>query len=112
MTKIQWSPDTCDCTVEQDPSWIWVGTVKKCKLHKHLNGQALMNAIRAHRIPFNDKEVNQIPKEFLEEAGNADVSVSGWAFQKGRQDILDIIKKRDDASQARADEKERIRGLP
>ena len=112
MSIITWNPDTCDCIVEQNPPWTWVGTVKKCKLHQHLDGQALMDEIKSHRLPFNDKPQDSIPKAFLDEASNAEVGVRGWAFQKGRQDIIKKLKKRDEASQARANEKERIRRLP
>lgn len=108
----EWRPDTCDCIVEQDPPWTWIGTIRKCKLHQAFDGQALMDAIRTHRLPFIDRPENIIPRVFLEEAENADVSVRGWAFQKGRNDILNKIRKQDEASEAREAEKRRIRKLP
>jgi len=112
MGITEWYPDTCDCGVEQNPPWTWVGTIRKCKLHQHLDGQALMDGIRAHRLPFIDRPENIIPRAFLEEADNADISVRGWAFQRKRRDIENKIKKQDEASQARRDEKMRIRKLP
>lgn len=112
MGITEWRPDTCDCLIHQDPPWVWVATIKTCKLHVGMTGQAHLDAIRAHRLPFVDRIEDVIPKIFLDDAENAGVSVRGWAFQKGRTDIQMKLDAQDAASQARRDERQRIRDLP
>ncbi len=111
MGITEWRPDTCDCIIKQDPPWIWNETIQNCNLHVGLTGQTHLDAIRTHRIPFVDLPQNVIPKIFLEDADNAGVGVRGWAFQKGRNDILLKLDNQDAASAARRTEKERIRAL-
>ena len=111
MTDTSWSPDTCDCTVNQDPPWVWTGTIEKCKLHKHLDGQKLMDALKKHRLPFNTKPNEIVPNDFIDEAKKADVSIAGWAFQKGRKDILAILKRVDAREKRKDVEVRRIRRL-
>jgi len=48
-----WKPDTCDCIIEYNDNINWVSTRKKCRLHKALNGQNLLNQVLAQNRRFN-----------------------------------------------------------
>jgi len=48
-----WRPLTCDCHLEVNDRWNWVSTVKKCRLHNSLNGQALLNEVLAQCRRFS-----------------------------------------------------------
>lgn len=48
-----WSPDTCDCILEYNSRINWISTIKKCRLHKSLDGQALLNEVMALNRRFN-----------------------------------------------------------
>jgi len=49
----KWRPDTCDCEIEYNKNVNWISTIKKCRLHVRLNGQALLNAVTAQNRRFN-----------------------------------------------------------
>jgi len=52
-----WRPDTCDCKIEYTPRLIWVKTWNKCRLHKSLDGQILLDAVLAQNRRFNNSIV-------------------------------------------------------
>jgi len=49
----RWKPDTCDCDLEYDDLINWVKTNKKCRLHKRLDGQNLLNQVMGMNQRFN-----------------------------------------------------------
>lgn len=46
LTK--WYPDTCKCILQLDPNQEIFNAIKKCKLHKELNGHKLLEAVQDH----------------------------------------------------------------
>jgi len=48
-----WNPDTCDCRIEFNKRVNWIKTHNKCRLHKSLNGQNLLNEVLAQNRRFN-----------------------------------------------------------
>jgi len=61
-----WSPDTCDCIIEYNSRINWVNTVQKCRLHKSLDGQALLNEVMAQNRRFNSAIPNPTEIDFEE----------------------------------------------
>ncbi len=46
---IRYTPDTCDCIIEYDPTNVtYTNWVQKCFEHKDLDGQALQDAVFTH----------------------------------------------------------------
>jgi len=48
-----WSPDTCDCKIEYNFRGNWIKSIKKCRLHKLLNGQNHLDTVKAQNQRFN-----------------------------------------------------------
>jgi len=48
-----WSPDSCDCKLEYNSKINWVSTIQKCRLHKSLDGQNLLDTVMAQNRRFN-----------------------------------------------------------
>jgi len=48
-----WHSDTCDCKIEYNDNINWVKTHKKCRLHKRLEGQILLDNCLALNQRFN-----------------------------------------------------------
>jgi len=48
-----WKPDTCDCKITYNNRINWVSTENKCRLHKSLNGQNLLDTVMAQNRRFN-----------------------------------------------------------
>jgi len=48
-----WRPDTCDCIIEYNDNINWISDRKKCRLHKRLKGQTLLNEVLAQNRRFN-----------------------------------------------------------
>jgi len=51
MTK--WYCDTCDCILSYNPNGFWIKTFKKCRLHKRLDGQNLLDQVLNMNRRFN-----------------------------------------------------------
>jgi len=49
----QWFSDTCDCIIQYNSRVSWIKTIKKCRLHKNLNGQNLLDSAMAMNKRFN-----------------------------------------------------------
>jgi len=49
----RWGSDCCDCIIDYNNKIIWVNTVRKCRLHKLLIGQNLLNTVIAQSQRFN-----------------------------------------------------------
>jgi len=48
-----WHPDSCDCILEYNRQINWISTIKKCRLHKRFDGQALLDNVLAQNRRFN-----------------------------------------------------------
>jgi len=48
-----WTPDTCDCRIEYDDNFQHVKTHLKCRLHKPLKRQRLLDEVTAYNRSFN-----------------------------------------------------------
>lgn len=48
-----WKVDTCDCIIEYNARLIWIRTIQKCRLHKKLDGQNLLDTVMAQNRRFN-----------------------------------------------------------
>jgi len=53
MTVTRWNPDTCDCIIEYNQNIMWTNTIQKCRLHRSLDGQNLLNSVIAQSQRFN-----------------------------------------------------------
>jgi len=63
-----WKPDTCDCILEYNNSKIWVKTWLKCRLHKPLKRQNLLDACMDYNRGFNmafGSEPNEEQRELI-----------------------------------------------
>jgi len=49
----EWQSDTCDCIISFNQRGNWISTKQKCRLHKLLNGQNLLNEALAMNRRFN-----------------------------------------------------------
>jgi len=58
-----WSPDTCDCKIEFNPQYIWIKTHRKCRLHKSLDGQLLIDEIKLQNHRFQTESLIDIDLE-------------------------------------------------
>jgi len=54
LNNTTWTPTTCDCKLEFNRNTNWVSTIRKCKLHKRLDGQLLLEAVLAQNRRFNN----------------------------------------------------------
>lgn len=48
-----WTPDTCDCKIQYDDNILHITTLAKCRMHRHLRSQSLLDAIIAYNQSFN-----------------------------------------------------------
>jgi len=48
-----WFSDTCDCQLEFNKDVMWSKTLRKCRLHKSIDGQNLLNTALAMNQRFN-----------------------------------------------------------
>jgi len=48
-----WVPDTCDCKIEFDDNTQHIRTYLKCRLHKPLKRQTLLDEVIAYNQSFN-----------------------------------------------------------
>lgn len=62
-----WSPDTCDCKIEYNSRINWVSTIQKCRLHKSLDGQNLLDSVLAQNRRFNLSHGSEPTKEEFED---------------------------------------------
>lgn len=52
----KWEPATCQCIIIFDKNKLYLADIQKCQIHKHLDGQLLLDAVITHNTGF--KSVN------------------------------------------------------
>jgi len=58
-----WKADTCDCILQFNNRINWISTIKKCRLHKSLDGQNLLDTVLAQNRRFNLSIINPTEEE-------------------------------------------------
>jgi len=62
----RWQSDTCDCIIDFNKNVQWLSTMKKCRLHKSLDRQTLLDSALSQSRRFNTALGQTLTEEQIE----------------------------------------------